>query len=275
MQTPTRAASNLIDSLVESVNLARIERKPFYHLELDKVFPSELYATMLAAMPNTADYRLVSGRARDFRPDGHPTRVKIDLFPDQVRHLSGELQVVWRLVGRALLSKELQLAFVKRLAPELEYRFRKQITDLNFYSVPTLTRDFPGYCLSEHPDTRSKGITVQFYLPRDNSTSQIGTVFYETKPDGNRERSKQMVFSPNTGYAFAVIPERSGFAVDRQTWHSVDMVSTDISQRHSLILTYFVDRGYQFGLNRMKRFGNCIKQTAQHYKVGRIPSALP
>jgi len=38
------------------------------------------------------------------------------------------------------------------------------------YSVPILTRDVPGYYMTAHSDTLSKGITVQFYLPADNST---------------------------------------------------------------------------------------------------------
>jgi len=38
------------------------------------------------------------------------------------------------------------------------------------YSVPILTRDVPGYYMTAHSDTLWKGITVQFYLPADNST---------------------------------------------------------------------------------------------------------
>jgi hypothetical protein len=37
--------------------------QPFYHLELDeRVFPEDVYASMLAAMPVAADYRPLRGR---------------------------------------------------------------------------------------------------------------------------------------------------------------------------------------------------------------------
>jgi hypothetical protein len=56
-----------------------------------------------------------------------------------------------------------------------------------------------------------KGITVQLYLPPDNSITHIGTIFHERLPDGQKPRRKQMPFARNTGYAFAVADN---------TWHS-------------------------------------------------------
>ena len=55
-----------------------------------------------------------------------------------------------------------------------------------------------------HTDTRWKGITVLLYLPRDDSTTHIGTIFHEQLPDGSLQQRVQMKFSPNTGHAFAV-----------------------------------------------------------------------
>ena len=49
--------------------------------------------------------------------DGTSTRVKIDLFPEYIRHLPPEKRVVWDIVGRALCSESVKAAFVRRLAP--------------------------------------------------------------------------------------------------------------------------------------------------------------
>jgi hypothetical protein len=59
-----------------------------------------------------------------------------------------------------------------------------------------------------------------------------------------------MSFSPNTGYAFAV---------DKDTYHSVDTVGPEVNTRDSILLTYFVDRNpLQILRNRGKRLGNFI-----------------
>src|SRR5258708_980408 len=144
---------SLISFAVASVEAARVVETPFLRLELDQVFPHDVYATMLRLMPLAADYRPVSGRAkRNNRPDGTPTRVKIDLFPEYIRHLPGEKRGFWDLVGRALRSAAVQSAFTSRLAPELERRFGVGIGALGLYAVPILTRDIPGYRIPPHTD---------------------------------------------------------------------------------------------------------------------------
>lgn len=249
--------NQVVDFLTDRVRSAPAVALPFSHLELDRVFPDRLYAEMVAAMPMTPQFRPMSGGAKATRADGIPTRVKIDLFADQIWHLPKSQRDIWGLVGACLRSQRLQSAFVDRLAPELEYRFGQPAARIRLYPVPSLTRDVPGYSLDEHPDTSSKGITVQFYLPRDDSISNIGTVFHKILSDGRRERSVQMKFLPNTGYAFAV---------GRNTWHSVDRVGDEIETRDSILLTYFVDSGHQLVLNRLKRAGNFLRNSLRHVR---------
>lgn len=229
---------------------ARSVDAPFFHLEFDRVFPADLYATMLAALPDTTDYRPMSGRRReDMRKDGTPTRVKIDLYPEYVRSLPPEKRPVWELVGRALCSREVQAALIRRLEPGLRRRFGEDFAGVDLYPVPVLTRDVPGYKIALHTDTHWKGITVQLYLPRDDSHANIGTIFHQRLPDGSLTRTP-MKFSPNTGYAFAV---------GEDSLHSVDPVGPEVTTRDSILLTYFVDTGLmQFLRNRGKRLGNFV-----------------
>jgi len=58
----SRAVSRLRDFIASSIDSARRVGQPFYHLQLERVFPEDVYASMLAAMPVAADYRPLRGR---------------------------------------------------------------------------------------------------------------------------------------------------------------------------------------------------------------------
>ena len=251
------ALATLTSAVVANIDAGRAVETPFFHLEFDRVFPDDVYATMVDQMPSAADYRPLPGRNQgNIREDGSSTRVKIDLFPEYTRHLTGEKRTVWDLVGRALCSAEVQAAYMRRLAPGLKRRFGENFAETGMYPIPVLTRDIPGYRITPHTDTRWKGITVQLYLPRDDNNTHIGTIFHDRLPDGSLPKASQMKFARNTGYAFAV---------GDNTWHSADPVTTDVTTRDSILLTYFVDSGLlRFLRNRGKRVGNFVLNEVKH-----------
>ncbi|PYL42435.1 MAG: hypothetical protein DMF42_06855 [Verrucomicrobia bacterium] len=170
-------------------------------------------------------------------------------------------RAIWDVAGRILRSKELEAAFVQRLAPGLKRRFGANFQKVQMYPVPILTRDIPGYRIFKHTDSLWKGITVQLYLPPDNSTPHIGTIFHEVLPSGRKPKKAQMPFSPNTGYAFAVADN---------TWHSADPVGPEVTTRDSILLTYFVDAGpWRFVRNRARRFLNLLLNEMRNLKRAR------
>src|SRR5262249_12211839 len=159
-----RAVERLRDFIVRAVDGARAVEAPFYHLQLEQVFPDDVYASMLAAMPEASDYRPLKGQNQcNVLADGTHTRVKIDLFPEYIRHLPPEKRVVWDVVGRALCSEPVKAAFVGKLAPALARRFGPTYARVGMYPISILTRDVPGYKIDPHTDTRWKGITVQLF----------------------------------------------------------------------------------------------------------------
>ena len=243
--------------VTDSVGAAVAFETPFFHLVFDRVFPDDVYAMMLAAMPDASDYRPMHGRSKGHDlADGTHTRVKIDLFPEYIRHLPSQKRRVWDIVGRALCSEAVKDAFVRRLAPALARRFGPDYGKVGFYPIPVLTRDIPGYLITPHTDTHWKGITVQLYLPRDASTAHIGTIFHEKLQTGGLAKRTQMKFAPNTGYAFAVGDD---------TWHSADRVGPEVKTRDSILLTYFVDAGaLRFLRNRGKRLGNFLQSEVRN-----------
>lgn len=245
------AAASLAKFLVESIEQARSSEAPFYHLQFDRVFPDDIYAAMLREMPQATDYRALPGHDNvNILEDGSSTRVKIDLFPEYVRTLPAPKREIWDVVGRALCSEGVKAAFMRRLAPGLERRFGVGYGEVGMFPIPTLTRDVPKYRITPHTDTRWKGITVQFYLPPDDSTNHIGTIFHDKLADGSMPKVIKMPFSPNSGYAFAV---------GDNTWHSADPVGPEVKTRDSILHTYFVDSGlFRVLRNRGKRVGNFI-----------------
>ncbi len=241
----------ITDAVVQAVDGASSVDVPFHHIEFDRFFPPDLYRRMIETLPEASDYRPMSGRARvNDRPDGTPTRVKIDLFPEYTHYLPPEKRAVWDLVGRVLCSSELQAAFVRRLAPGLQRRFGADYAKVGLFPIPVLTRDIAGYHIDPHTDTHWKGITVLIYLPPDESHADIGTVLHQRAADGSLERAGKGRFVPNSGFAFAVGDD---------TWHSVDQVGPEVATRDLIILQYFVDSGLQLFLrNRGKRLGNML-----------------
>lgn len=247
LRDPLSTTKELIDYLVASINRAPIISKPFYHIELDQIFPESTYNAMLRALPKAEDYRSMHGRSRS---NGVQTRVKIDLFPEYIRHLPTDKRAVWKVVGAALCSEEVKQAFRQQLAPGLKRRFGENYSSIGMYPIPILTRDIPGYSIPPHTDTHWKGITVQLYLPSDDANIDVGTIFHEALPNGSKSKTKQMKFARNSGYAFAV---------GDNTWHSADPVHQRIKTRDSILLTYFVDEGVVKKLrNRSKRVGNFV-----------------
>jgi hypothetical protein len=251
----------LVEAIVANIEAGRTLDKPFLHLEFDRVFPADIYAEMIAAMPSGADYRPEPGHNRgNLLPDGRATRVKIDLFPEYVRHLTAAKREVWDLVGRALCASELQAVLAQRLQAGLRRRFGDGWAEVGMYPTPILTRDIPGYRINPHVDSRWKGITVQLYLPRDESATHIGTIFHDRSPDGKLTKASQMRFAPNTGYAFAV---------GEDSWHSADPVGPEIETRDSILLIYYLDAGLvQVMRNRGRRVGNLLVSEVKHL-VGR------
>ena len=201
----------------------------------------------------------MSGRAKYTRTGNRgATRVKLDLFPEYVRHLPAQKRDVWRMIGRALCSRRVREAFRKRLAPGLETRFGSKYRKVGMYPIPILTRDVAGYRVGVHPDTKWKGMTIQIYLPPDESIKHVGTVFHKRTGEKSYSRESQMSFSPNCGYAFAV---------DKHTYHSVDTVGPEVSTRDSILLTYFVDNTpLHVFRNRSRRVGNFFLNEFRHLR---------
>jgi len=220
--------------LVGRVASTPLQTAPFDHIYLEDLFPADYYRRMLEHLPETRRYRELTHREA-MQANGHSARRKFYLLPEHIMWLPDGQRAFWRELSRALRSRALQDAFKSKFRAALEARFGCSVDRLSFYPVPMLLRDLGGYRIGIHGDSQRKAITVQLYLPRDESQAALGTVFHEGRNGPAALRTKRLPFRPATGYAFPV--------VRHQSWHSVPQTPDSVGERNSLMLTYHVQKG--------------------------------
>jgi hypothetical protein len=209
----------LLAHVIDAVRRSTVQRSPFVHTYLEQVWPSDVYATLLASLPPAAEYR----------DDGRACR--------QVLPLQGATTVepLWDVVREVLTSDELHAAVCAHFGIRARSADGRPVSS----SRPVLVRDLPGYWIEPHPDSRAKHITMQLYLPEDTSQATLGTTLYQLRPfrpstwNGRApfmQAAHRFPFTPNTGYIFPV-----GW----RSFHGVEPVAPDAGVRHTLMNTYY------------------------------------
>jgi len=228
-------------AFVTAVDRSALRHDPFDHIYMEQVLGPTGYTPLLAALPDREHYHeLVHKDA--MRADGSSTRLRMYLYPELLWRLPAEQRRVWMPVARALCSKRLQDAFKRKFCNALEERFGKAVERIGLYPVPILLRDQPGYRIGIHADAPTKAITVQFYLPQDESQRHLGTIFHAGKSGEAAGRIVRMQFLPATGYAFPVARTKS--------WHSAANASEGDGERVSMMVTYYVDEDFGAKIGR-------------------------
>ena len=233
MEQKVRAgeARTVRDQMVAAVNRAELRTTPFDHVYMEGVLDRQTYDALLAGMPDRQFYHDLKHQDA-VRADGTSTRLRMYLYPELLRGLPEPQRRVWLPLSKALCSKELELAFKRKFRRALEERFGKPVEKLGVYPIPILLRDQPGYRIGIHSDVKKKAITVQFYLPSDETQRHIGTIFHESNEGEGAKRTTQMQFLPSSGYAFPVSLTKS--------WHSAAATKADDGERVSMMVTYYV-----------------------------------
>lgn len=219
------------DQIVTAVERAELRSKPFDHISMAEVFDQRTYAALLAGMPDRRFYHELKHQDA-LRKDGSSTRLRMYLYPQLLKRLPEPQQDIWVEVAKALCSPALELAFKEKFRRALEERFGKPVEEVGLYPVPILLRDQPGYRIGIHSDVKKKAITVQFYLPADESQRHIGTIFHESNRGEGATRTTQIPFLPASGYAFPVALTKS--------WHSAATTAESDGERVSMMVTYYV-----------------------------------
>ncbi len=221
--------------LAAKVDATPLQTAPFDYIYMENIFPPSIYRRLLANMPPTRLYRPL--RHKDaMQADGSSTRGQFLLYPERLWFMPKAERALWQDVTRQLRSQATQDAFKRKFRRVLEERFGCSIDQLYFHPQALLVRDRGGYKISIHQDSPSKAVTVQFYMPKDESQAHLGTIFHDGPKGEEAERTRRLRFVPSSGYAFAVQATKS--------WHSVAQTSDSDGERNSLMLIYLVQTNY-------------------------------
>jgi hypothetical protein len=225
------APASVEQQLVAAVERARLRKKPFDHVYMEEVLDPDTYKELLSALPDQRFYHNLMHQDA-VRKDGSSTRRRMYLYPELLARLPDDQKRAWLPLAKALCSPALEEAFKRKFRGALEERFGKPAEKIGVYPIPILLRDQPGYRIGIHSDVKKKAITVQFYLPRDESQRDLGTIFHESNTGAGAEKTTRMQFLPASGYAFPVSLTKS--------WHSAATATDGDGERVSMMVTYYV-----------------------------------
>jgi hypothetical protein len=257
MQAATAALEEISDRLVDhdrvvqhmisAIRNSDHHTEPFSHFYAEELFPPALYAEILRRFPSPDAYAPVNLK-RWSTADGKSTRDNLFLTRSALGRLDPADASFWLGVTSAITAPELKSAIFEVLAPDLERRFkvpRDRVASIPSKDKVILFRDLEDYKIEPHPDSKFKYVTVQLYLPKDNSQEDLGTSLYTENSlprrllSGQRfQEVKRFPFRPNSVYGFAVI--KMG---QRTSWHGRELIPGGKGVRNTIIHTY-VDPSY-------------------------------
>lgn len=235
----------VLDHLLAVIGATEVCSSPYSHFYLEKAFPDFVFQQMLENLPPAGAYGADNPRIHT-REDGLVTRNMLSLSEPALVRLPEPLRAFWNEIAVALRAPELRHVVFAKLSRDLSRRFRvpaDRLDSIPAYPKPALVKDLGGYEIAPHRDTRSKIVTMQFYLPEDMSKVDLGTAVYRQRlfrlknllsPRSRFEKIKQFSFAPNSGYAFAV---------GSRSWHGRETVPMVSGERNSLMLIYYAKPG--------------------------------
>jgi hypothetical protein len=215
---------------------------------MEGIFPAGLYPALLRNLPPTELYNPLNLR-KWVRADGTSTRDQLHLTADNLSKLSGEGAALWRALVGAVMDGSLKRALFTKLAPDLAERFgmpEERVPDIECAYEIMLVRDTEDYLIKPHPDGLNKIVTMQFYLPSDDSQLELGTslfVRHRGLLGSSFEEVKRFAFKPNSAYAFAVSDSPK-----RASWHGREKLSGFTGVRNTLMILFQQVSPRQYGM---------------------------
>jgi hypothetical protein len=228
----------VLESATHAILDAEVFHKPYPLIHFRDFFPSDFYSRLLQRFPDIDRFAGLNG-------DG--TRREYHLYDERSDPGSEEGREIWGIVRRVLSSPEIALALREKLDEGFRIRANgsREGWPIPMFPRPVLYTDLDGYAIKPHPDTRRKVLTMQIYLPSDDTQRDLGTTIYKISPLGvfawksyGLVKEKTLPFLPNTGYAFVVI--HPAYSLLRASWHGREAIRVPVSKpRLSILNTYY------------------------------------
>jgi hypothetical protein len=253
-----------LSHILNAIERVPVEFEPFPHIAVRPFFPPEVFEAMLGAFPAMSNYR---GFRIYTDAEGHTTRYKFDLRKEYLAWLSRDQRALWGGVSSALRSPQLAALFKSKFRAALEERFGREIERVRLHPVSILMRDFDGFSVPVHPDTKIKAITCLCYLTPDERQRELGTHIHETLKDGTPgDAVKKVPYVPNQAIAFAV---------SDHSYHSVPVIGDLIRPRDTLLLVFLDEtRLVRIIFHRGKRVSSFLGHVLRIRRAGRQRASI-
>jgi hypothetical protein len=230
----------VLESAINAVIGAESFERPYPLILFRDFFPADFYRRLLRRFPDVDRFAGLNG-------DG--SRREYALYDERSDPGSEEGREIWGIVRRVLASSEIASALRAKLDPGFRIRSKRsgEGWPIPMHPRPVLYTDLDGYAIKPHPDTRRKVLTMQIYLPSDDTQRDLGTTIYKISPRGvfawksyGLIKERTIPFLPNSGYAFVVI--HPAYSLLRSSWHGREAISVPVEKpRLSILNTYYRD----------------------------------
>lgn len=222
------------------------DNSPFPHILLKGIFPADVFQRLLACYP-PAEAFVKANPKHHSNEYGGSTRQRMTLSEAALQTMPEAHRALWTTVRAAISCRAIRDAIFLQLSSGLCRRFgvsRDKLSTIPGFPRGQLYSEVEGYCITPHPDTREKVVTMQFAFPSDDNLKDAGTEFYTRsfnplhllrEPRGFHI-AKTMPFLPNHAYAFSVLND-----LGLKSWHGRSTIPPTNLVRNSLLHIWYAE----------------------------------
>ena len=228
---------------------AEVRDYPFPHFYVSPIFPPEYYELLQRSLPPTDWYRPIEdtesvklAQETAEKTSVYPERFITDLAEVEEREQQAGTGDFWGHLAEWMTSDRFRTVVLRKFAPDITSRFGAGARIATGIDA-RLVRDFTRYAIGPHTDSKTKLVSLLFYLPKDSALSHLGTSIYAPiDPSfrcpggphygfGEFKKVASMPFSPNALFGF--------FKTDR-SFHGVDQIVDREVERNLLLYNLYV-----------------------------------
>lgn len=153
----------MIDHIVDKIETAEIQLKPFPHLAIQDIFPKDTYQEIIDNFPKQSDPFMQSLSKL------YSQRHVLNLDKHKGNSIDERVELAyWRKFGSKILSPAIMKAFLNKYEPYLNKGYWK-----NAYPTARLSIDTGSYSIGAHRDRADKLVSVMFYVPDKQPSEEI------------------------------------------------------------------------------------------------------
>jgi len=183
--------SSAADALIQGINKASIEAKPFPYFYVDNIFPEEFYMKILEFLPNNESVTPIenTGRVAVRKYNNRLNnlgsgRFVLPIRREELQKLNKRTREFWLEVAKIVNGRELGYVLLEKFKSYLQLRFGAELDRISFVPDVLLIRDKHEYSLGPHTDAPHRAVVLILYLPDTDSNPELGTSVYVPQNKG-------------------------------------------------------------------------------------------